>query len=68
MIIGLYLAGIPMGKEISTAEKPGLAINRHLSGYVAGTTKLHKVEIIRNGKVIQTFSPITIIWILPMMT
>lgn len=57
IIVGLYLAGIPMGKEISTADKPGLAINRHLSGYVAGTTKLQKVEIIRNGKVIKTFEP-----------
>ena len=57
IIIGLYLAGLPMGKEISTAEKPGLAINRHLSGYVAGTTKLKTVEIIRNGKVLHTYTP-----------
>jgi hypothetical protein len=57
MIVGLYLAGIPMGKEISTADKPGLAVNRHLSGYVAGTNKLKTVEIIRNGKVLKTFEP-----------
>lgn len=57
IIVGLYLAGVPMGKEISTADKPGLVINRHLSGYVAGTTKLQKVEIVRNGKVIKTFEP-----------
>lgn len=57
MIVGLYLAGIPMGKEISTAEKPGLVVNRHLSGYVAGTTQLNTVEIIRNGKVLKTFKP-----------
>ena len=57
IIVGLYLAGIPMGKEISTVDKPGLSINRHLSGYVAGTTKLRTVEIIRNGKVIKTFEP-----------
>jgi hypothetical protein len=57
IIVGLYLAGFPMGKEISTADKPGLTINRHLSGYVAGTTNLHKVEIVRNGKVIKTFEP-----------
>lgn len=56
MIVGLYLAGVPMGKEISTAEKPGLVVNRHLTGYAAGTTKLKKVELIRNGKVIQTFT------------
>lgn len=55
IILGLYLAGHPIGKEISTADKPGLMINRHLSGYVAGTTKLAAVEIIRNGKVIKSF-------------
>ena len=44
-----------MGKEVSTADKPGLMINRHLSGYVAGTTQLRAVEIVRNGKVIKTF-------------
>lgn len=57
IIVGLYLAGIPMGRETSTAEKQGLVINRHLSGYVAGTTRLQKVEIIRNGKVLKTFEP-----------
>lgn len=55
IILGLYLAGFPMGKEVSTADKPGLMINRHLSGYVAGTTQLRAVEIVRNGKVIKTF-------------
>lgn len=57
IIVGLYVAGVPMGKEVSTADKPGLAINRHLSGYVAGTCKLKTVEIIRNGKVIHTYKP-----------
>lgn len=55
IILGLHLAGIPMGSETSTAQKHGLRINRHLSGYVAGTTTLKSVEIIRNGKVIKTF-------------
>lgn len=55
IILGLYLAGFPMGKETSTADKPGLMINRHLSGYVAGTTKLTAIEIVRNGKVIKSF-------------
>lgn len=53
IILGLYIAGHPMGSEINTGEKPGLAINRHLSGYVAGTKNLVKIEIIRNGKVIK---------------
>lgn len=57
IIVGLSIAGAPMGKEISTAEKQGLLINRHISGYVAGTTKLKKVEIIRNGSVIHTIEP-----------
>lgn len=57
IILGINLAGIPMGKEVSTADKPGLAINRHISGYVAGTTKLKKIEIIRNGKILKVFEP-----------
>jgi len=57
IIVGLYVAGMPMGSEISTAQKHGLNINRHISGFVAGTTNLKTVEIIRNGKVIHTFKP-----------
>jgi hypothetical protein len=57
MIVGLYLAGFPMGSETNTIDKHGLMINRHLSGYVAGTTDLELVEIIRNGKVIKSFKP-----------
>lgn len=55
IILGLNLAGLPMGSETSTAAKQGLRINRHLSGYAAGTAKIEKLEIIRNGKVIKTF-------------
>lgn len=57
IILGFYIAGFPMGSEINTAEKQGFLINRHLSGFVAGTTDLTKVEIIRNGKVIHTIVP-----------
>lgn len=57
MIVGLTLAGHGMGKEISTVDKPGLIINRHLVGYVAGTCTITKVEIIRNSKVIKIFEP-----------
>lgn len=57
MLVGLYVAGAPMGSEISSATKHGLFINRHLNGYVAGTTDLKTVEIIRNGKVLKTFKP-----------
>lgn len=57
MIVTFSLAGIQMGRETSTAEKRGLAINRHIAGVVAGTSQLVKVEIIRNGKVLKAFEP-----------
>lgn len=59
ILLGLELAGNGMGKELSTVEKPGFMINRHLTGFVAGTSDIVKVEIIRNGKVIQTYEPDT---------
>lgn len=57
MIVGLYIAGSPMGSELSTVSKHGLLVNRHITGYVSGTTKLKTVEIIRNGKVIHVIKP-----------
>lgn len=57
IIITFSLAGAPMGSEVTTADKPGCLVNRHLAGTVAGTAKLKLVEIIRNGKVIKTFKP-----------
>lgn len=57
IIIGFYIAGQKMGSELTTAKKQGLVVNRHVSGYVAGTTALKKVEVIRNGDVIHTFTP-----------
>ncbi len=57
IIVGLYLAGQGMGKELSTQDKPGLMINRHLTGYVAGTAPIVKVEIVRNGTTIHTYEP-----------
>lgn len=55
MIVGLYVTGSPMGTELSTAQKPGLAVNRHISGHVAGTADLSAVELIRNGNVLKSF-------------
>lgn len=57
MIITFSLAGAPMGSEITTADKPGCLVNRHITGTVAGTTNLKLVEIIRNGQVVKTFKP-----------
>lgn len=57
IIVGLYIAGFPMGSELSTFSKHGLLVNRHITGYVSGTTRLKTIEIIRNGKVIHTIQP-----------
>ena len=57
IILGFTIVGAPMGSEINTKDKPGLAVNRHISGYVAGTETIRTIEIIRNGKVIETFEP-----------
>ncbi len=54
IIVGFSLAGQIMGSELSTTQKPGLHINRHIEGYVAGTSPLAKVEIIRNGEVLHS--------------
>ncbi|MGR3912862.1 MAG: DUF3604 domain-containing protein [Candidatus Rhabdochlamydia sp.] len=55
IIVGFHIAGAPMGSELNTKAKPGLAINRHISGYVCGTTAIQEVALIRNGVVIKKF-------------
>lgn len=57
MILGFDIANNPMGTELTTKNKPGLELNRHISGFVIGTDKLKEVSIIRNGKVLKTFKP-----------
>lgn len=59
MIVGFKIAGKGIGSETDTFEKPGLLYNRHITGYVIGTTLIQKVELIRNGKVFHTFEPKT---------
>ncbi len=54
MVIGFHIADAMMGDELHTGTKQGLKVNRHISGYVAGTKRIVKFEIIRNGKVIET--------------
>lgn len=57
MVIGLFIAGSAMGTELSTKAKPGLVINRYITGYAAGTAPLKEVALIRNGEVFHTFHP-----------
>ena len=51
IIIGLHVAGFPMGAEVDTKTRPGLEYNRHVTGYCIGTEHLAEVALIRNGKV-----------------
>lgn len=55
MVIGFDIAGEPMGSELNNTSKPGLLYNRYITGFVVGTGPLKSVEIIRNGKVFQSF-------------
>jgi hypothetical protein len=57
IILGLYVAGVSMGQVVNSGTKHGLLINRHISGFVAGTANLSSVEIIRNGQTIHTIKP-----------
>lgn len=56
-VIGFHIAGAGMGEVLNTKAKPGLAINRHITAYVASNDMIKEIEIIRNGKVLKTFSP-----------
>lgn len=57
ILLGFHIANLRMGEEVSTITKPGLVINRHISGFVAGTSPVKLIEIVRNGDVIHTFEP-----------
>lgn len=57
MIVHFSIAEKPMGSELSTRSKPGLAFNRHITGYVAGLQPLKQVTIIRNGEEFKHFYP-----------
>lgn len=59
IILDFNVAGSSMGSELTTTSKPGLMLNRYISGFVIGTEALEKIELIRNGETIQTFTPDT---------
>jgi hypothetical protein len=56
MILDFHIAGTKMGGEVKTEDKPGLRVNRHIAGFVAGTNKLVSVELFRNGQLMKSFS------------
>ncbi len=60
IVVGFFIAGSPMGTELSTKNKPGLALNRHMTGFVCATAPFKEIQIIRNGKVLHRFFPDTL--------
>jgi len=56
MILGLQIAGQPMGSEVDTKSRPGLEFNRHITGYAIGTAPITEALLIRNGKPIHSFA------------
>ncbi len=57
IVLGITIAGVTMGSELSTKTKPGLAYNRHIVGFVAGTAPIKEIAFIRNGKPFHFFYP-----------
>jgi hypothetical protein len=57
IVLGFNIAGASMGSELNTKAKPGLNFNRHISGFVAGTTSIKEILFIRNGKAFHTVHP-----------
>ncbi len=57
IILLFSIAGMPMGSELNTKNKPGLQYNRHISGSVAGTATIKELILIRNGVPFQTIHP-----------
>jgi hypothetical protein len=57
IVLGFFIAGISMGSELNTKAKPGLNFNRHITGFVAGTTPIKEILFIRNGKPFHTIHP-----------
>ncbi len=57
MVLGFFIAGAGMGAELNTKAKPGLNFNRHLTGFVAGTTPITEITFVRNGIPFHTIHP-----------
>lgn len=55
IVLSFNIAGKPMGSELSTKTKPGLVFNRHIHGFIAGTTDIAEVDIFRNGELFKSF-------------
>lgn len=56
IVLGMQIAGFGMGSELDTKSRPGLEFNRHITAYAIGTAPLTEIAIVRNGKVLKSFS------------
>ena len=59
IIMNYTIAQQKMGSELKTTDKPGLETIRHIEAYVAGTSLIEVIEIIRNGEVVHEIHPNT---------
>lgn len=57
IILTFNIAKAEMGDTVTTIAMPGLKNVRLVMGHIAGTDAIESVEIIRNGKVIETIHP-----------
>lgn len=57
IVLGFFIAGVSMGSELNTKAKPGLGFNRHITGFVAGSTPIAEILFIRNGKPFHAIHP-----------
>lgn len=57
IVLGFSIAGSQMGSELSTKNKPGLALNRHISGFVCATAPVKEICIVCNGNVLHKIHP-----------
>jgi hypothetical protein len=57
IVLGFSIAGSEMGTELNTKVKPGLAFNRHITGYVCATAPIKEIAFIRNGQAFHTLMP-----------
>jgi hypothetical protein len=57
IVLGFAIAGAGMGSELNTKTKPGLAYNRHITGFICGTAPIKEIALIRNGSPFHVFTP-----------
>ncbi len=57
MIVLCRVGDAFMGEELRVADRPELAAERTIEGFIAGEARLAQVEVIRNNQVVHSFRP-----------